>query len=648
MSITLSHRSGADQATGRTRRRTAAQAVVEFLQVQYSEFEGRRQRLIPAVYGIFGHGQSVGLAQALEEYGVDFPHIPGKNEQSMVHAAVGYAKATRRLSTFACTASAGPGSLNMVVGAATATSNRLPVLILPADTMTNRRGDPVLQQIEHPVDRDVSANDCFRPVSRYFDRVVTAEQLLSTLPEAMRVLTDPVETGAVTVCLPQDLQGEAFDFPAEFFEPRVWPIVRRPAAEEELRAALDVIGGSERPVIIVGGGVRYSEAEETLARFSTEFGIPAAETYAGKGCGPVGELNLGGIGVTGTVGAARVAAGSDCVIGVGTRLADFVTGSNSLFANPDVRFVGINVGSFDAHKRGGLPVVGDAKLTLAWLHEGLASAGYATSQNYRAELCAAQVATQETNQADLGPHPGEKMSQAEVIHTLNKGTTADDAIVLGSGGVVEHVLKLWDTASGTDIHIEYAFSCMGHEIPAGIGYRMADPDREGDVFVLIGDGTYLLQPTELVTAVQEHQKVIVIVLDNQGNQCIRSLQVAKTGIEFGTQLRERDPGTGRIDGPVVEVDFATNAVSMGCAAWTATTTDEFAQAVEAARKVEGPAVIVAQIEPHRYLSGSGVFWDVGVPMTSGREFTRERTAEHEDGRAQQRFFGATKVPDHNA
>lgn len=643
MSTAALHRADVDVVSGRTRRRTAAQAIVEFLQVQYSERDGRRQRLIPAVYGIFGHGQSIGLAQALEEYGFDLPHIQGKNEQSMVHAAVGYAKATRRRSTFACTASAGPGSINMVTGAATATTNRLPVLVLPADTITNRRGDPVLQQIEHPVDRDVSANDCFRPVSRYFDRLVTPEQLLTTLPEAMRVLTDPVETGAVTVCLPQDLQGAAFDFPEEFFQPRVWPIIRRPAAPEELRGALEVIRGAQRPLIVVGGGVRYSEAEQVLAELSTEFGIPVVETYAGKGCGPEGDLNLGGVGVTGTVGAARIAAGADCVICVGTRLQDFITGSSSLFANPAVRFVGINVGAFDAHKAGALPALGDARLTLTWLHEALASAGYSTGEGYRSDVGEAQSATATQLRSDLGPHPGEKMSQAEVVHVLNEHAGPDDSLVLGSGGAVEYVHKIWDTSSGADVHIEYAFSCMGHEIPAGIGYRIARPDS-GEVFVLIGDGTYLLQPTELVTAVQEHRKVTVIIIDNSGHQCIRSLQIAKTGVEFGTQLRQRNDETGRLDGPVVEVDFVANAVSMGCAAWPATTPAELADALKQARAADGPAVIVAEVEPHRYLSGNGVFWDTGVPMASGREFTRARTAEHEADRARQRFFGATTGP----
>jgi len=648
MSITAPNRVGTGRTLLHTRRRTAAQALVEYLQVQYTERDGRRMRLIPAVYGIFGHGQSVGLAQALEEYGVDFPHIQGKNEQSMVHAAVGYAKATRRMSTFACTASAGPGSINMVTGAATATTNRLPVLILPADTITNRRADPVLQQVEHPVDRDVSANDCFRPVSRYFDRLMNAEQLLSTLPEAMRVLVDPVDTGAVTIGLPQDVQGEVFDFPETFFEPRVWQIVRRPAAEEELRAALEVIRQAERPLIIAGGGVRYSGAEEVLAQFSAQFGIPVTETYAGKGCGPSSDLNLGGVGVTGTIGANQTAADADCVICIGTRLQDFITASSSLFQNPNVRFVSINVGSFDAHKIGALPVVGDAKLALSWINEALASTGYATSAGYRAEVRDARDATAALLRTDLGPHAGEQMSQAEVVHALNERTDADDAIVLGSGGIVEYIHKIWDTANRAEVHIEYAFSCMAHEIPAGIGYRMARSDSPGDVFVLIGDGTYLMQPTELVTAVQEHQKVIVIVLDNRGHQCIAGTQVARIGVEFGTQLRERNAETGRLDGCVVKVDFAANAASMGCAAWTATTLDEFAEALEQARAVDGPALIVAQVEPTRYLSPNGAFWDIGVPLTSGRADIRERSAAHERGRKTQRFYGATRAPDATA
>jgi 3D-(3,5/4)-trihydroxycyclohexane-1,2-dione acylhydrolase (decyclizing) len=645
--LTVDTSANADVSERRIRRRTVAQAVVEYLQVQYSEVDGRRRRLIPGMYGIFGHGNSVGLAQGIDEYGVEFPHYQGKNEQNMVHAAIGYAKATNRAATLACTASAGPGSTNMISGASTATTNRLPVLLLPADIINTRKGDPVLQQIEHPVERDVSANDAFRPVSRYFDRITTPSQLLVTLPEAMRVLTDPVETGAVVVCLPQDIQGDAYDVPEEFFTPRVWPIRRRPAAQEEIRDAIEIIRRGKRPLLVAGGGVRYSDAAAELADFSDTFGVPVAETYAGKGVGPKTELLLGGLGVDGTVGADDIARGADCVITVGSRLQDFITASHSLFQNPDVQFVHLNVSSFDAHKMGSYPVVGDAKLSLSALHEGLAEAGYHSHEGYDAEIADARAKTARNLEHDLQDFPGEAMSQAQVINVLNENTGADDALVLGSGGVVGNVHKAWDTTNGTTVLSEYANSCMGHELPAGLGYRLATPGAPGDVFVLIGDGTYYMAPTELITAAQEHQKIIVVVIDNSGHQCIWPLQVAKggEGHEFGTQLRERSSVSGRLDGPVVPVDIAANAASMGAAAWSTTTLDQFRAALSEARAIEGrPAVVVAHVEPWRYLSGNGTFWDVGAAMTSERPETLEGAERHRAGRATQRFYGATVVP----
>ncbi|MBN9742751.1 3D-(3,5/4)-trihydroxycyclohexane-1,2-dione acylhydrolase (decyclizing) [Amycolatopsis sp. A1MSW2902] len=633
--------------TKNVRRRTVAQAIVEYLQVQYSELDGERRRLVPGMYGIFGHGNSVGLAQGIDEYGADFPHFAGKNEQSMVHAAIGYARANNRAATLACTASAGPGSTNMVTGAATATTNRLPVLLFPADIINNRKGDPVLQQIEHPVERDVSANDAFRPVSRYFDRITTPSQLLVTLPEAMRVLTDPVETGAVVVCLPQDVQGEAYDFPEEFFAPRVWHIRRRPAAEAEIRDAIEIIRRAQRPMFVAGGGVRYSDAAEELARLSADFGIPVAETYAGKGTGPISDLNLGGLGVDGTVGATEIAGRADCVISVGSRLQDFITASHSLFEHPDVKLVHLNVSSFDAHKMGSYPVVGDAKLSLAALHEGLAAAGYQSIGGYRDEIASARMKTADALENDLREIPGENMSQAQVIDALNKQAEADDTLVLGSGGVVGGVHKAWDTSNGATVLSEYANSCMGHELPAGLGYRLARPDAPGEVFVLIGDGTYYMQPTELITAVQEHRKIVVVVIDNSGHQCIWPLQVAKggPGHEFGTQLRERNAKTGRLDGPVVPVDIAANAASMGAASWSATTIEEFTSALKEARAVEGrPAVVVAHVEPWRYLTGNGTFWDVGAAMTSQRPETLEGGEKHREGRERQRYYAPTVAP----
>ncbi|MBC9953523.1 3D-(3,5/4)-trihydroxycyclohexane-1,2-dione acylhydrolase (decyclizing) [Leucobacter sp. cx-42] len=630
------------------RRRTVAQAIIEYLQVQYSDFDGERRRLIPGMYGIFGHGNSVGLAQGIDEYGVDFPHYPGKNEQSMVHAAIGFAKASNRAATLACTASAGPGSTNMVTGAATATTNRLPVLLFPADIINNRFGDPVLQQIEHPIERDVSANDCFRPVSRYFDRITHPGQLLSTLPEAMRVLTDPVETGAVVVCLPQDVQGMEFDFPEAFFTPRVWHIRRRSAVEEELIGAAEIIAASKRPIIVAGGGVRYSKAQKALADFSDRFGIPVVETYAGKGAGPIGALGLGALGVTGTVGGNQIAGDADCVITVGTRLQDFITASHSIFSHPDVKIVNLNVGSFDAHKMGSYPVVGDAKRSLLAIHEKLVEINFAPVDSYPEEIAAAQEKTRKAREYDLQDFANEKMSQAQVINVLNERITAQDALVLGSGGVVEGIHKAWDPSNGAEIHFEYANSCMGHEIPAGLGYKLAQPDSDGEVYVLIGDGTYYMQPTELITAVQEKQKIIVIVIDNRGHQCIWPLQAAKGGgQEFGTQLRERNPVSGRLDGPIVDVDIAANAASMGAAAWSTNTVEEFTAALEEANSVSGPAVIVANVEQFRYLSGNGAFWDVGVPMTSQREVTREGVAKHLAGRERQRYYSATVAPSEN-
>lgn len=625
------------------RRRTVAQAIVEYLQVQYSDYDGDRRRLIPGMYGIFGHGNSVGLAQGIDEYGVDFPHYQGKNEQNMVHAAIGFAKASNRAATLACTASAGPGSTNMITGAATATTNRLPVLLFPADIINNRFGDPVLQQIEHPVERDVSANDCFRPVSRYFDRITHPAQLLSTLPEAMRVLTDPVDTGAVVVCLPQDIQGAEFDFPESFFTPRVWNIRRRPAVDDEISDAAEIIRNAARPLVIAGGGVRYAKAQSELARFSSDLGIPVAETFAGKGAGPVGGLGVGGIGTTGTVGANRLAHDADVIISVGSRLQDFITASHSLFQNPDVKFVNLNVGSFDAHKMGSFPVIGDARTSLISLHDILADARYSTSSDYRGAIAEAQSATQEVRDHDLQDFSGELMSQAQVIESLNQVTGAEDTLVVGSGGVVEGIHKAWDPSNRTEIHFEYANSCMGHELPAGLGHRLAKPDDDGEIYVLIGDGTYFMQPSELVTAVQEHKKIIVIVIDNRGHQCIWPLQVGKggPGAEFGTQLRERNPETGRLDGPVVDVDIAANAAGFGCATWSASTLEEFETSLAEAKNQDRPAVVVAHVEPWRYLTSNGAFWDVGVPMTSERPGNQTGTAKHLEGRATQRFYAAT-------
>ncbi len=628
----------ADRPAARTRRLTTAQALVAYLSVQHSERDGERRRLIPGLFGIFGHGNVVGLGQALEEVGEQLPYYQGKNEQSMVHAAIGYAKATNRAATLACAGSVGPGAMNMLTGAATATANHLPVLLLPADVFMHRRMDPVLQQIEHPVERDLGVTDCFRPVSRFFDRITRPEQLLTALPQAMRVLTDPAETGAVTICLPQDVQGEAFDFPESFFAPRTWSIVRRPPAEAELAAAVAAIRGARRPLIVAGGGVRYAGAQEALARFSDELGIPVGETFAGKGCGPTGELGLGGIGSTGTLAANRLAARTDCVIAVGTRLQDFTTGSQSLFQHPDVRFVSLNASPADAHKLGSAPVVGDARLSLERLLEALVAARWASDEDYREEIGREQAAWDKALALDLAPREGELMSQGQALRVLNERTRAGDAIVTAAGTPPADVHRMWDCANGSECHIEFGFSCMGHEIPAGLGYRLARGDEPGAIFVVIGDGTYLMANTELVTAVQEHLNVNVIVIENGGYQAIRSLQVGKTGVEFGNELRARDVRANRLSGPYVEVDYAANAASMGCSVHRAGTLDELAAAIDAARAEDGPSVIVAKVERHRLLSGTECFWDVGIFQASGREQMRELSAAHQDGQRTQRYY----------
>lgn len=625
------------------KRMTTAQALVAHLSVQHTERDGRVRRLIPALFGIFGHGNVVGLGQALEEYGEQLPYYQGKNEQAMVHTALGYAKASLRTSTLACAASVGPGATNMITGAATATANRLPVLLLPADVFMHRRMDPVLQQIEHPSYRDVSANDCFRPVSRFFDRVTRPEQLLTSLPEALRVLVDPAETGAVTVSLPQDVQGEVFDFPASFFEPRVWPIVRRPPAQAEIATAAQVISAAERPLIIAGGGVRYSEATEQLVRFSAELGIPVAETYAGKGCGPAGVLGVGGIGATGTLVANRLAARSDCIICVGTRLQDFTTGSQALFQHPDVQLVSINVSASDAHKLGANPVVGDARLCLVELLEALCAVGYNASIEYRSEVTHEQAAWDDALELDLARRDGERISQGQVLCLLNEITGIGDVIVTAAGTPPADVHRMWDASNGSECHIEFGFSCMGHEIPAGIGYRMAREQPEGDVFVVIGDGTYLMGNTELVTAVQERLKIIVLVIENGGYQAIRALQVGKTGVDFGNELRARDQQNGRLCGPMLHIDFAANARSLGCAAHRATSLDELLTAIDAARAEAGPSIIVVAVEPHRLLSPTECFWDVGITQSSGHEQMRSLAAAHQDGQRTQRYF-AHRMP----
>jgi 3D-(3,5/4)-trihydroxycyclohexane-1,2-dione acylhydrolase (decyclizing) len=622
---------------GGTQRLTAAQATVLYLQKQFSEFDGVRERLIAGIFGIFGHGNVASVSQALNEYGHDLPFYQPKNEQAMVHSAIGYAKAMNRRSTLACTASIGPGSTNMITGAAAATINRIPVLLLASDVFAHRRPGNVLQQLEHPIERDVSVNDCFRPISRFFDRISRPEQLLTALPEAMRVLTDSADTGAVTIAFPQDVEGEAFDYPSQFFEERLWPIRRRIPSEGDLGAALAVLRLAQRPLIISGGGTRYSAAERALRDLADQFGIPVAETHAGKGTSLDASLCLGGMGVTGTGAAGRIAEAADVVMAIGTRLQDFVTGSRSTFHNPEVRFITINVNAHDAHKLHGIPIVGDAKLSIERIAQGLREANYCTSQQYRDNVRGEISRWRESYETDIAVKPGQRLTQGSIVRLVNEVAQTGDVVVAAAGTPPGEIHKGWDNSGGSECFIEFGFSTMGHEIPAGLGVRLARPNS-GEVYVVIGDGTYLMSPTEIVTAAQEGVRITVIVIENSGYQCIRDLQENTTGIDnLGNEFRARGDNR-QLGGPYIEVDYAANAASMGATSFLAETPDEFRRALVEAKRAKGPVVIVAKAERRGRSVGSGVWWDIGVVQTSADARTAEIARAFRAGAKNQRTF----------
>lgn len=608
---------------------TAAQAIVMFLQAQWSERDGVKRRIIPRIFGIFGHGNVVGLGEALEEYGSQLPYYQPKNEEMMVHAAAGFAKANNRLATFACAASIGPGSTNMVTGAATASANRLPVLLLPSDTFATRFQGVVLQQVEPGYAGDITVNDTFRPVSCFFDRINRPEQLLTALPAAIRALLDQAATGAVTLSLPQDVQGQAFDFPAHFFVERIWPVVRRPPAREEISAAVSLIGVAKRPLIIAGGGVRYSEAEAELAKLVQATGIPVAETHAGKGTSRTSAFTLGAIGANGTSAANGMAREADLVICVGTRLTDFVTGSNTLFQVGSVRFLGINVNGADASKMGATTIVADARETLAALSEELTTQGYRAPVGYGAEVERRNTAWQEAVTVETKPRPGEMMTQAQIVLRLNTFTGPEDVVVTAAGSAIADVTKLWNCHDHADCHIEFGFSCMGFEIPSALGLRLARPDA-GEIYAVVGDGNYLLANSELVTAAQEQLKITVVLIENEGFQSIHALQRGKTGTSFGNERRTRSPAENRLAGEVVKVDFEAHARSLGCDATTVATIEAFENALTAARSItDRPVVIVARVEPRRMFSvDNGCWWDVGVAEVSNLPRVNQASEEH--------------------
>jgi 3D-(3,5/4)-trihydroxycyclohexane-1,2-dione acylhydrolase (decyclizing) len=607
-------------------RLTVAQALVRFLAQQYSERDGVRHRLIAGCFGIFGHGNIAGLGQALLQHADLLRYHQARNEQAMVHTAAAYARMTDRMSTFACTSSIGPGATNLVTGAAGATINRLPVLLLPGDTFATRVADPVLQQLEVPYAGDVSVNDCLRPVSRYFDRVHRPEQLVEAALRAMRILTDPAETGAVTLALPQDVQAEAFDWPAEFLAERVWP-VRRPVPEPAVLAeAARVIRASQRPLIVAGGGVVYSQATGELAAFLEATGIPVAETQAGKGALRHGHPGaVGAIGVTGTTAANALAREADVVIGIGTRYSDFTTASRSLFG-PATRFITVNVAAADAAKYSGLAVVADARETLAALR--LALTGWTVEPAYADRTAELTAEWDRVVAAAYTVDDRTLPTQSQVIGAVNAAAGERDVVVCAAGSMPGDLHKLWRPTDPKQYHVEYGYSCMGYEIAGGLGVKLAAPDRE--VFVLVGDGSYLMMSAELVTAVAEGVKLIVVLVDNRGFASIGGLSETVGAPRFGTWYRHRDPDSGRFDGSDLPTDLAANAASLGADVLTVSTVQELAAALAKAKRSARTTVVAVRTDPLAPAPASGAWWDVPVAEVSELDATRAARAAYEE------------------
>ncbi|MER7965085.1 MULTISPECIES: 3D-(3,5/4)-trihydroxycyclohexane-1,2-dione acylhydrolase (decyclizing) [Streptomyces] len=599
-----------------TRRLTTAQALVRFLAAQYTERDGVRRRLITGTWGIFGHGNVAGLGQALVEYRDAMPYHQGRSEQAMVHAAVGHARQLNRLSAQAVTTSIGPGATNLVTGAALATINRLPVLLLPGDYFASHAADPLLQQLEHPVEADVSVNDALRPVSRYFDRITRPEALLASALKAVRVLADPAETGAVTLALPQDVQAEAYDWPEEFFADRVWR-VRRPAPDPaELADAVRAVRAAARPLIVAGGGVHHSEAEGALRELVDATGIPVASTQAGKGALRHDHpADLGGIGHTGTAVSDELARTADLVIGVGTRYSDFTTASGTLFQHPDVRFLNLNITAFDAHKLAAGTLVCDARAGLSALAEALS--GHRVDAAYETEYRAGKARWEETVEAAFrAEDDGAVPTQTQVLGALDAVVGDEDVVINAAGSLPGDLHKLWRTRSPRQYHLEYGYSCMGYEIPAALGVQQAAPGTP--VWALVGDGTYLMNPTEIVTAVQENLPVKLVLVQNHGYASIGGLSESVGAERFGTDYRHR-VADGSFTGAPLPVDLAANAASLGMDVLRAKTVRELREALATARTAARPTCVYVETAPPSAAPPAAAWWDVPVAEVSARE-----------------------------
>ena len=624
----------------KTIRLTVAQALVKFLNNQYVEFDGKEVPMFEGIFGIFGHGNVIGIGQALEE---DPGHLimrMGRNEQGMAHAAMGFAKQKRRKQMYACTSSVGPGAANMVTAAATATANCIPVLFLPGDTYADRQPDPVLQQMEQTVSLTTTTNDAFRAVCKYWDRVTRPEVLMTACINAMRVLTDPAETGAVCIALPQDVEGEAWDYPEYFFQKRVHHIDRVKPTERAIEEAVKAIAKAERPLMIFGGGIKYSEAEAVFQKFAEKYGIPFGETQAGKGTITwEHELNMGGVGETGGLAANTLAKDADVVIGVGTRYTDFTTSSKWIFQNPNVQYVNINVSRFHAYKLDGIQVVGDAGAALEMLDEALGKTGYHVSDAYAADIKAAKAAyTKEVERVfhiqfgdnfvpevndDFDYKAAEKaykeavggtLPQTRVLGLLEEHMDPNGIIVGASGSLPGDLQRVWRPKTVGSYHVEYGFSCMGYEVNAALGVKLAEPQRE--VYALVGDYAYMMLHSELPTSIAEGKKINVILFDNMQGGCINNLEIGHGQGSYGTEFRFRNEKTGQLDGAYVPVDFAMNAASYGCKSYTAHTEEELIAAIEDAKKQKVSTLIDCKVMPKTMVHGYGDWWRVGVAQVS--------------------------------
>ncbi|WP_394214903.1 3D-(3,5/4)-trihydroxycyclohexane-1,2-dione acylhydrolase (decyclizing) [Brachybacterium vulturis] len=637
---------GSDRRTGTasvgTVRLTVAQALVRFLTVQYAERDGSRERFIPGTFGIFGHGNVAGLGQALLQNAQDpadgeapMPFHMARNEQNMVHTAVAYARTKNRLQAFACTASIGPGSTNMLTGAALATVDRIPVLLLPSDIFATRTVDPVLQQLECETAGDVSVNDAFRPVSRFFDRISRPEQLIPAALQAMRVLTDPAETGAVTLSLPQDVQAEAFDWPLEFFRERTWHVARPVPEPAALERAAEVIRSARKPVLIAGGGAIYSEASTALEAFTDATSIPVLDTQAGKGALSADHpLCIGGVGATGNNAANELAAEADVVIGVGTRYTDFTTGSHTAFRHPEVRFVNLNVKAFDAAKHSASMVVSDARAGLDALREALA--GHRAPAEHAEHARALRTQWETLIEPCFAPHDQELPAQTEIFGALNELMGDEDIVINAAGSMPGDLQALWKARSPLQYHLEYGYSCMGYELPASLGAKLASPGSE--VVAIIGDGTFQMAPQEIATIVAERVKVILVILQNHGWSSIGSLSESHGSQRFGTKYRMRDEDSGLLDGGLVPLDIPANIRSYGIEVQEVSDTAAFREAYRRAAASAEATAIVVNTNLYGPNPPGNSWWDVPVSEVSTLESTQSARTAYESRRSSQHHY----------